>query len=78
MDELEQLEVASIASVMSIVNATSAMRATHETLMNEVSSRSHTVFTLTLLQTNSSTGETVSGRLHLVDLAGSERVKKSG
>ncbi|KAJ1632597.1 kinesin motor domain-containing protein [Pavlovales sp. CCMP2436] len=59
-------------------SATTAMRVTHETLLNEASSRSHTVFTLTLIQTNTSSGESISGKLHLVDLAGSERVKKSG
>jgi hypothetical protein len=64
--------------VLALMNEASALRATGATLMNEISSRSHTVFTLTLVQTNSASGETVSGRLHLVDLAGSERLKKSG
>ncbi|KAG8457103.1 hypothetical protein KFE25_009863 [Diacronema lutheri] len=75
---LTQLAVESIDGVMAIIDETSALRATHETLLNEVSSRSHTVFTLTLMQTNVASGQTLAGRLHLVDLAGSERVKKSG
>ena len=53
------------------------LRATHETKMNAVSSRSHTVFTITVVQKNRITGETVQGKLNLIDLAGSERVEKS-
>lgn len=54
-----------------------ALRATHETRMNAVSSRSHTVFTFTLIQTDKQTEESTTGMLNLVDLAGSERIKKS-
>jgi hypothetical protein len=43
----------------------------------QVSSRSHTVFTVTVMQKDSTSGETISGTMHLVDLAGSERLKKS-
>ena len=46
------------------------LRATHETKMNAVSSRSHTVFTVTVVQKDNSTGEQVYGKLNLVDLAG--------
>ena len=53
------------------------IRATHETKMNAVSSRSHTIFTIVVTQTDKSTGEGFSGRINLVDLAGSERLKKS-
>ena len=45
--------------------------------MNANSSRSHTVFTITVLQRDKITGEAVTGMLNLVDLAGSERLKKS-
>jgi hypothetical protein len=43
----------------------------------KVSSRSHTVFTTTIVQRDRSTGQATSAMLHLVDLAGSERLKKS-
>lgn len=43
----------------------------------QVSSRSHTVFTITIVQRDRSTGQATSAMLHLVDLAGSERLKKS-
>jgi kinesin family member C1 len=48
--------------------------------MNERSSRSHSVFTLRIFGSNSSSGagETCEGSLNLVDLAGSERLNSSG
>ncbi|KDN42769.1 hypothetical protein RSAG8_06523, partial [Rhizoctonia solani AG-8 WAC10335] len=48
------------------------------TLMNERSSRSHSVFTLRVTGHNTHTGESCSGALNLVDLAGSERLNSSG
>jgi hypothetical protein len=48
------------------------------TAMNDTSSRSHSVFNVTLQQRRSDTGTTVSSKLNLVDLAGSEKVRKSG
>uniref|UniRef100_A0A914I7I8 Kinesin motor domain-containing protein n=1 Tax=Globodera rostochiensis TaxID=31243 RepID=A0A914I7I8_GLORO len=58
-------------------------RTTAATLMNETSSRSHSVFSLKLTQTiadaddETFTGEKVS-KISLIDLAGSERVQKTG
>ena len=49
------------------------------TKANETSSRSHTLTTISLTQTNHMRGETVTtSRLMLVDLAGSEKVGKTG
>ena len=46
---------------------------------NETSSRSHTIVTLAVRQTNHVQGDArTTGLLNLVDLAGSERVQKSG
>ena len=45
--------------------------------MNEGSSRSHSVFTVTVSQKNVHTAEVKTGKLVLVDLAGSEMVKKT-
>ncbi|KAK3082004.1 hypothetical protein LTS18_008719 [Coniosporium uncinatum] len=57
-------------------------RTTAATKMNDTSSRSHAVFTLTLrqIQHSLSTDETVerTARMRLVDLAGSERASKTG
>jgi kinesin family protein C1 len=47
------------------------------TNMNEVSSRSHQVFTLYLRGEHAGKGIVVKGTLNLCDLAGSERLAKS-
>ncbi|OMJ65627.1 hypothetical protein SteCoe_37881 [Stentor coeruleus] len=48
------------------------------TNMNEGSSRSHAIFSLTVSQTNTRDLSAKSGKLYLVDLAGSEKVGKTG
>ncbi|WVQ75532.1 hypothetical protein IAR50_005159 [Cryptococcus sp. DSM 104548] len=53
-------------------------RAVAATLMNERSSRSHSVFTLKVKGVNPLTDEKCEAMLNLVDLAGSERLEKSG
>ncbi|KAG8830611.1 kinesin-like nuclear fusion protein [Serendipita sp. 399] len=53
-------------------------RSVAATLMNQRSSRSHSVFTLRVSGSNTVTGETCEGCLNLVDLAGSERLSSSG
>mmetsp|Transcript_86410 Transcript_86410/g.244048 ORF Transcript_86410/g.244048 Transcript_86410/m.244048 type:complete len:787 (+) Transcript_86410:50-2410(+) len=52
-------------------------RATAATGMNEGSSRSHSVFMVTVTQRHLETGSTKTGKLFLVDLAGSEMVRKT-
>jgi kinesin family member 5 len=48
------------------------------TNMNEGSSRSHAIFMLTVIQSNTRDLSAKSGKLYLVDLAGSEKVGKTG
>ncbi|POM71416.1 Kinesin-like protein [Phytophthora palmivora] len=60
-----------------IVQCGLKLRSTHETKMNAVSSRSHTVFTIHVFQQVRDTEEVIYGMLNMVDLAGSERLKKS-
>jgi len=52
-------------------------RETARTDMNHTSSRSHLIFTLSVVQGDPEVGATLNGRLHIVDLAGSERLKRS-
>ncbi|KAL7750950.1 kinesin-like nuclear fusion protein [Sorochytrium milnesiophthora] len=66
------------SSVQSMLKKASKNRAVAATNMNERSSRSHSVFILTLTGKNSATGEVCEGRINLVDLAGSERLTSSG
>ncbi|XP_024903405.1 kinesin-like protein KIFC2 isoform X4 [Pteropus alecto] len=53
-------------------------RATAATAMNQHSSRSHALVTLTLRAASPLRGSGTAGTLHLVDLAGSERAWKAG
>lgn len=46
--------------------------------MNAESSRSHSIFLITIQQRNTETGAQKNGNLYLVDLAGSEKVGKTG
>lgn len=64
--------------VRSLLSIAQSRRTVASTLMNERSSRSHSVFTLRICGENAATGETCEGCLNLVDLAGSERLDKSG
>jgi kinesin family protein 5 len=46
--------------------------------MNAESSRSHSIFLISIQQRNTETGAQKTGNLYLVDLAGSEKVGKTG
>ncbi|KAF7281404.1 hypothetical protein GWI33_004786 [Rhynchophorus ferrugineus] len=62
------------------MNRGNSHRTTASTNMNDVSSRSHAIFTITFVQAGYCDGvpsETVS-KIHLVDLAGSERADSTG
>ncbi|THU88056.1 kinesin-domain-containing protein [Dendrothele bispora CBS 962.96] len=63
--------------VRTLLSSAQSRRSVAATLMNERSSRSHSVFTLRISGSNASTGETCEGCLNLVDLAGSERINVS-
>lgn len=75
--DLSLLPVNSSEEVMNLISIGLKLRATHETKMNAFSSRSHTVFTISVLQRDRATDQSMVGMLNLVDLAGCERLKKS-
>ena len=75
--DLSMVPVNTLEEVSSMISMGVKVRATHETSMNANSSRSHTVFTITIIQKDRETGDTITGMLNLVDLAGSERLKKT-
>ncbi|XP_063598256.1 kinesin-like protein Klp61F [Penaeus indicus] len=78
---LEEVLVRSKSDVYSVLEKGSAKRQTAATLMNAHSSRSHTVFTVTIhIKENTVDGDELlkTGKLHLVDLAGSENIGRSG
>ncbi|KAL7421256.1 kinesin-like nuclear fusion protein [Cryptotrichosporon argae] len=64
--------------VSTLLDRARSRRAVAATLMNERSSRSHSVFSLKVRGVNPLTDERCEGTLNLVDLAGSERLEKSG
>lgn len=53
-------------------------RSIASTLMNAESSRSHSIFILTITQNNLEDLSQKTGKLYLVDLAGSEKISKTG
>eukprot|EP01117_Protostelium_nocturnum_P008739 TRINITY_DN3133_c0_g1_i1.p2 TRINITY_DN3133_c0_g1~~TRINITY_DN3133_c0_g1_i1.p2 ORF type:complete len:697 (-),score=270.08 TRINITY_DN3133_c0_g1_i1:97-2187(-) len=72
------IKVRSPTQVYELLSRASHNRSVGRTDMNERSSRSHSVFQLKLVGTNSITTESISGLLNLIDLAGSERLNQSG
>jgi kinesin family protein C1 len=72
------LPLGSAAAVRALLARAAGRRTVAATLMNERSSRSHSVFTLRVAGVHAGTGEACSGALNLVDLAGSERLAASG
>jgi kinesin family protein C1 len=65
-------------AVSQLLNTAAKNRRVAATKSNERSSRSHSIFMLTLRGSCDATGESSEGVLNLVDLAGSERLKQSG
>ena len=70
--------VASDFDVFELLRIGTENRHTSCNKMNSRSSRSHTMFSLTVTQNNALDMSARVGRLYLVDLAGSERVAKTG
>ena len=78
---LEEIVVHDKESVLRILEEGSTNRQTAATKMNATSSRSHTIFTITVTITEKTiVGQErfVEGKLNLVDLAGSENIGRSG
>ncbi|MCJ1231071.1 Kinesin heavy chain [Toensbergia leucococca] len=75
---LLEIYVSSVQEVYEVMRRGGAARATAATNMNLESSRSHSIFVITITQKNVETGSAKSGQLFLVDLAGSEKVGKTG
>ncbi|XP_040026267.1 kinesin heavy chain isoform X1 [Gasterosteus aculeatus] len=70
--------VSSPEEVMDVIDEGKNNRHVAVTNMNEHSSRSHSIFLITIKQENMETEKKLSGKLYLVDLAGSEKVSKTG
>ncbi|TLS28695.1 hypothetical protein PpBr36_01272 [Pyricularia pennisetigena] len=75
---LLEVYVSSVQEVYEVMRRGGNARAVAATNMNQESSRSHSIFVITITQKNVETGSAKSGQLFLVDLAGSEKVGKTG
>ncbi|CAN0382336.1 unnamed protein product [Hapterophycus canaliculatus] len=69
--------VTSADELIAVMSAGAKNRVTAATGMNQGSSRSHSVFIISLQQRDVNDSSTKTGMLFLVDLAGSEMVKKT-
>ncbi|CAH9063690.1 unnamed protein product [Cuscuta europaea] len=78
---LEEEIVTSASEIFTLIERGSAKRRTAETLLNKQSSRSHSLFSITIhIKEATPEGEELikCGKLNLVDLAGSENISRSG
>ncbi|KAH7298895.1 hypothetical protein KP509_25G063400 [Ceratopteris richardii] len=78
---LEEEIVYSANEIYTLLERGSAKRRTAETLLNKQSSRSHSIFSITIhIKEATPEGEELMkcGKLNLVDLAGSENISRSG
>lgn len=78
---LKEVEVKSTDEIYAILEQGSQKRQTAATLLNACSSRSHTIFTITVhIKESSIEGAQIIkiGKFNLVDLAGSENIGRSG
>ncbi|CAK9159834.1 unnamed protein product [Ilex paraguariensis] len=78
---LEEEIVTSATEIFTLLERGSSKRRTAETLLNKQSSRSHSLFSITIhIKESTPEGEELikCGKLNLVDLAGSENISRSG
>lgn len=75
---LTHWDVPNLETLHQMLSLGRSNRATAATVMNQHSSRSHALVTLTLRAASPPRAQGITGTLHLVDLAGSERVWKAG
>jgi len=78
VDGATEVYVSNEQEVLDVIATGTSNRAIAETKMNKDSSRSHSIFILTIQQKNLNDLSNKTGKLYLVDLAGSEKVEKTG
>ena len=80
MKDLSCYVVNSVSDLDKLRRIGDKQRAVGSTQMNKESSRSHTIFTITveMIMSSSANSSLRVGKFHLVDLAGSERQSKTG
>ena len=76
--DLTSFVVKNVSEIDHVMQAGKKNRSVGATLMNQTSSRSHSIFTIVIECCESGGGHIRVGKLNLVDLAGSERQSKTG
>jgi kinesin family member 4 len=74
---LTEISVNNVATTKRLLQKGSSARSVGGTAMNDQSSRSHAIFTVTVEQLNENDNSLLKSKFHLVDLAGSERLSKT-
>ena len=77
VQDATEVYVNSTDEMMAVMNAGSQNRVVAATRMNATSSRSHSIFLVTVQQKNTKTDATKLGKLFCCDLAGSEKIAKT-
>lgn len=77
VSDATEVYVSSPEEMFEVMRAGSKNRSIAATRMNEKSSRSHSIFLLTVYQKNTATDAAKMGKLYLCDLAGSEKLSKT-
>ena len=77
IEGVEEFYTTSAEEMLRLVLRGDSARATASTKMNATSSRSHSIFIITVTQKNIVSGTSKTGKLFVCDLAGSEMVKKT-
>jgi len=78
IEDVTEAYVSQESEVFDLMRLGNTHRAISATNMNEGSSRSHSIFILSIHQNNLHDLSAKTGKLYLVDLAGSEKVAKTG
>jgi len=75
--QLTEVEVTEVSKAIELLCKGSSIRSTESTSMNSSSSRSHAIFTISLVSRDMADGSTVTRKINLVDLAGSENPNRT-
>jgi kinesin family protein 5 len=78
VQDATEVYVASKEEMFEVFQIGSENRRVGSTLMNQNSSRSHSLFIVTVFQQDNLTESTKTGKMYFVDLAGSEKMSKTG
>jgi kinesin family protein 5 len=76
--DVEERYIAEEKEIYELMKLGNSNRSIAATLMNAESSRSHSIFVLSVTQNNTQDLSCKTGQLYLVDLAGSEKISKTG